>query len=130
MQALLFFAGCLIRWEDIPNYWKWFGYIDVLRCAQACAWGRQRQLRGWCGLAQATRTQPLGGPQHPPNQTKPNQTPTSPSLAAACRYAYGALMRNQFAGERNVVFVNNTTVLDYCEWRSCWAGSMCCSLRP
>ncbi|EFN50715.1 hypothetical protein CHLNCDRAFT_142571 [Chlorella variabilis] len=59
VTALLFFAGCLIRWEDIPNYWKWFGYIDVLR------------------------------------------------------YAYGALMRNQFAGERNVVFVNNTTVLDY-----------------
>lgn len=33
MQSLLFFAGCLIRWVDIPAYWKWFAYIDVLRYA-------------------------------------------------------------------------------------------------
>jgi hypothetical protein len=23
VQTLLFFAGCLIRWDDIPNYWRW-----------------------------------------------------------------------------------------------------------
>ena len=31
LQTLLFFAGCLIRFEQIPNYWKWYSYIDVLR---------------------------------------------------------------------------------------------------
>lgn len=31
LQMLLFFAGMLIRWTDIPNYWRWFSYIDVLR---------------------------------------------------------------------------------------------------
>jgi ABC-type multidrug transport system permease subunit len=36
VTMLLFFAGCLIRWTNIPNYWKWFGYIDVLR------WANQR----------------------------------------------------------------------------------------
>ena len=30
-QTLLFFAGCLIRFDQIPNYWKWYSYIDVLR---------------------------------------------------------------------------------------------------
>ena len=29
--TLLFFAGCLIRWVDIPAYWQWYAYIDVLR---------------------------------------------------------------------------------------------------
>ncbi|KAI3436016.1 hypothetical protein D9Q98_002073 [Chlorella vulgaris] len=57
--TLLFFAGCLIRWDDIPNYWRWYSYIDVLR------------------------------------------------------YAWGALMKNQFAGTRNVIFVDNQSVLDY-----------------
>ena len=30
-QTLLFFAGFLLRFDDIPNYWKWYSYIDVLR---------------------------------------------------------------------------------------------------
>ena len=47
--TLLFFAGFLLRWGDIPKYWQWYGYIDFLH------------------------------------------------------YAWGALMANQFAGDRNVV---------------------------
>lgn len=30
-QTLLFFAGFLIRFSSIPDYWKWYAYIDVLR---------------------------------------------------------------------------------------------------
>ncbi|KAL4431462.1 hypothetical protein ABPG75_006718 [Micractinium tetrahymenae] len=56
--SLLFFSGFLIRFDAIPNYWKWYAYIDVLR------------------------------------------------------YAWGSLMANQFAGERNVVWVDNESVLD------------------
>jgi hypothetical protein len=26
--ALLFAAGYLLRWRDIPRYWIWFGYIN------------------------------------------------------------------------------------------------------
>jgi ABC-type multidrug transport system permease subunit len=33
--TLLFFGGFLIRYEDIPNYWKWYSYIDFLKYA----WG-------------------------------------------------------------------------------------------
>ena len=29
--TLLFFAGLLIRWDDIPPWWQWYGYIDFLR---------------------------------------------------------------------------------------------------
>jgi ATP-binding cassette subfamily G (WHITE) protein 2 len=29
--TLLFFAGFLLRWDDIPVWWKWYGYIDFLR---------------------------------------------------------------------------------------------------
>ena len=29
--TLLFFAGFLLRWADIPVWWKWYGYIDFLR---------------------------------------------------------------------------------------------------
>lgn len=57
--TLLFFAGFLIRFDKIPNYWKWYSYIDVLR------------------------------------------------------YAWGALMKNQFNGDRNVEFVGGQTILDY-----------------
>ena len=32
--ALLFAAGYLLRWRDIPRYWLWFGYINW--CATAC----------------------------------------------------------------------------------------------
>jgi ABC-type multidrug transport system permease subunit len=46
--SLLFFSGFLIRYDDIPNYWKWYSFIDFLK------------------------------------------------------YAWGALMKNQFAGERNI----------------------------
>ncbi|PSC74385.1 P-loop containing nucleoside triphosphate hydrolase isoform B [Micractinium conductrix] len=57
--TLLFFAGFLLRFDDIPNYWKWYSYIDVLR------------------------------------------------------YAWGALMANQFGGDRNVPFLNGETILEY-----------------
>ena len=30
-QTLLFFAGFLIRFSQIPKYWQWYSYIDVLR---------------------------------------------------------------------------------------------------
>lgn len=33
--TLLFFAGFLLRWSDIPKWWQWYGYIDFLRYA----WG-------------------------------------------------------------------------------------------
>lgn len=33
--TLLFFAGFLLRWDDIPKWWQWYGYIDFLRYA----WG-------------------------------------------------------------------------------------------
>ena len=49
--TFLFFAGFLLRWTDIPPWWQWYGYIDVLR------------------------------------------------------YAWGSLMANQFAGDRDVVFI-------------------------
>ncbi|EFN51572.1 hypothetical protein CHLNCDRAFT_140061 [Chlorella variabilis] len=57
--SLLFFSGFLVRFDAIPNYWKWYSYIDFLK------------------------------------------------------YAWGALMKNQFNGDRNVQFVEGTTVLDY-----------------
>jgi hypothetical protein len=57
--TLLFFGGFLIRYEDIPNYWKWYSYIDFLK------------------------------------------------------YAWGALMKNQFNGDRNKEFVQGQTILDY-----------------
>ena len=31
LQTLMFFAGFLIRFSQIPKYWQWYGYIDVLR---------------------------------------------------------------------------------------------------
>jgi len=31
VTALLFFAGFLIRFNDIPNYWRWFSYLNFLR---------------------------------------------------------------------------------------------------
>lgn len=60
--TLLFFAGFLLRWDSIPKWWQWYGYIDFLR------------------------------------------------------YAWGALMKNQFGGDRDVVFITQpepTTVLEY-----------------
>ncbi|KAL4428045.1 hypothetical protein ABPG75_002134 [Micractinium tetrahymenae] len=33
VTMLLFFAGMLIRWADIPKYWRWFSLVDVLRYA-------------------------------------------------------------------------------------------------
>ena len=29
--TLLFFAGFLMRYHDMPAYWKWYSYIDFLR---------------------------------------------------------------------------------------------------
>lgn len=61
VTALLFFAGCLIRWSDIPNYWKWFGYIDVLRYAYGSLMknqfngDRNVQVGGGCECAHGPR---------------------------------------------------------------------------
>ena len=38
--ALLFAAGYLLRWRNIPRYWIWFGYINW--CGAAC-WPSGRQ---------------------------------------------------------------------------------------
>eukprot|EP00892_Ulva_mutabilis_P005857 jgi/Ulvmu1/3643/UM017_0057.1 len=35
--TLLFFGGFLFRFEDMPQYWKWYSYINFLRYA----WGAQ-----------------------------------------------------------------------------------------
>lgn len=35
VTSLLFFAGMLLRWDQMPKYWQWYGYIDFLRYA----WG-------------------------------------------------------------------------------------------
>ena len=35
--TLLFFGGFLFRFEDMPEYWKWYSYINFLRYA----WGAQ-----------------------------------------------------------------------------------------
>ncbi|KAK9823062.1 hypothetical protein WJX81_005585 [Elliptochloris bilobata] len=37
VTSLLFFVGLLLRIQDQPNYWKWYGYLDFLRYA----WGAQ-----------------------------------------------------------------------------------------
>lgn len=29
--TLLFFAGLLIRVDEMPEYWKWYSYIDFVR---------------------------------------------------------------------------------------------------
>ena len=29
--SLLFFVGLLIRFPDIPQYWRWFTYLNPLR---------------------------------------------------------------------------------------------------
>ncbi len=57
--CLLFFTGLLLPFDDIPWYWRWFGFIDFLR------------------------------------------------------YSCGALMVNQFEGDRNVELFNGLPVLDY-----------------
>ena len=31
ITSLLFFTGCLLRWVDIPSYWRWYSYINFLR---------------------------------------------------------------------------------------------------
>ncbi|CAK0787534.1 hypothetical protein CVIRNUC_010754 [Coccomyxa viridis] len=36
--TLLFFAGFLLRYPNIPNYWKWYSYIDFLK------WGWHSQM--------------------------------------------------------------------------------------
>ena len=33
--VLLFFCGYLIRFEEMPEYWKWFSYINFMRYAWA-----------------------------------------------------------------------------------------------
>lgn len=33
--TLLFFAGFLIRFDDMPKYWQWYAYINILRYAWA-----------------------------------------------------------------------------------------------
>ena len=80
--TLIFFSGFLLRWEKIPVWWKWYGYIDFLR------------------------------------------------------YAWGAVMKNQFNGDRNIQFLydsttnTNYTVLEYYGldginmWG--WLGIECC----
>ena len=30
-MTLLFFAGFLFRFDDIPPWWQWYAYIDYLR---------------------------------------------------------------------------------------------------
>jgi hypothetical protein len=63
--TLIFFSGFLLRYEQIPVWWKWYSYIDFLK------------------------------------------------------YAWGALMKNQFNGDRDIPFLydsqTNTTltVLEY-----------------
>jgi hypothetical protein len=32
---LLFFVGLLIRWQDIPSYWKWLVYLNHLHYSWA-----------------------------------------------------------------------------------------------
>jgi ABC-2 type transporter len=31
--TLLFFAGLLFRFDDMPGYWQWYAYLDFLRYA-------------------------------------------------------------------------------------------------
>ncbi|GAB4821435.1 hypothetical protein N2152v2_008481 [Parachlorella kessleri] len=31
VTMLLFFTGLLLRWDDIPKYWRWFSYINFLK---------------------------------------------------------------------------------------------------
>jgi ATP-binding cassette, subfamily G (WHITE), member 2 len=31
--TLLFFAGFLFRFDDMPSYWQWYSYINFLRYA-------------------------------------------------------------------------------------------------
>ena len=31
MTANLFFTGLLLRWDDIPKYWRWLAYINFMR---------------------------------------------------------------------------------------------------
>jgi ATP-binding cassette, subfamily G (WHITE), member 2 len=31
--TLLFFAGFLLRFDDMPPWWKWYSYINFLRYA-------------------------------------------------------------------------------------------------
>eukprot|EP00887_Chlorella_sp_A99_P000295 scaffold13.g295.t1 len=57
--VLLFFAGFLLRSEQMPAYWKWFSYIDYLK------------------------------------------------------YGWGALMVNQFGGDKDAMYVNGQTILRY-----------------
>ncbi|GAB4821434.1 hypothetical protein N2152v2_008480 [Parachlorella kessleri] len=59
VTSLLFFSGCLLRWADIPEYWRWYSYINFLR------------------------------------------------------YSWGALMVNQYEGDRDVQFLGGLTVLQY-----------------
>ncbi|CAK0783380.1 hypothetical protein CVIRNUC_006579 [Coccomyxa viridis] len=33
VTSLLFFVGLLLRIQDQPNYWKWYGYLDFLKYA-------------------------------------------------------------------------------------------------
>ncbi|GAB4818157.1 hypothetical protein N2152v2_005203 [Parachlorella kessleri] len=59
MTANLFFTGLLLRWDDIPKYWRWLAYINFMR------------------------------------------------------YSWGALMLNQFGGDRDVQLLGGDTVLQY-----------------
>ena len=34
-MTLLFFCGFLIRISDIPAYWKWYSYLDLVRYSWA-----------------------------------------------------------------------------------------------
>lgn len=42
--SLLFFAGFLMRFDDMPKWWQWYAYINFLRYA----WGAQmiNQFKG------------------------------------------------------------------------------------
>jgi ABC-2 type transporter len=47
--SLLFFSGFLFRFDDIPGWWQWYAYLDVLRYACASP-SRSSCLLAFCGL--------------------------------------------------------------------------------
>lgn len=45
--TLLFFAGFLMRFRDMPAYWEWYSYLNLLRYGWSALMVRFSRFHGW-----------------------------------------------------------------------------------
>ncbi len=83
--TLLFFAGFLIRLEDIPPWWYWYSIIDFARCVSQAARTRRdiRRSSSTCARSVPPRRPHANPSTHMPHTASDHQPISVPGALAA-----------------------------------------------